>query len=135
MHLSILARSRTGRLLLIAVLLLLVRCDTAAPPPWQNRAPYPPAVSGPDKAEVGQRVSFDVAVFDPDGHALVVYVAWGDGDTSDYGGFVPSGETVTFEHAWWVADTFPVSAGCYDTYSPQKPLFSDWSDPHPVVVR
>lgn len=120
---------------LAVVLFLVLGCDENEPAPWQNHPPWPPVVDGPDSTWVGFAAQFHITVGDPDGHAMVVYVSWGDGDTADYGEFVPSGATVTFEHAWSRPDTFLVAAGCYDTYSPSRPLVSDWSASKPVVVR
>lgn len=119
----------------LALLLAVVACDNGGGQPWHNHAPRVPSVSGPERAFVGLPARFDVTVYDPDGHSMVLYLAWGDGDTSDYGDFVRSGATVTFEHAWRRTGTFLVSGRCYDTYDPLNPLFSNWSHPLTVVVE
>ncbi|OYD15033.1 hypothetical protein CH330_06850 [candidate division WOR-3 bacterium JGI_Cruoil_03_51_56] len=105
-------------------------CKEESSEHYGNHRPRIPIVSGPDTSYVGMRVFFDITVFDPDGDRLVVFVAWGDGDTSDYGSFVPSGAMVTFEHAFLRSGTFGISARCYDS----EPLYSDWSHPYEVVV-
>jgi hypothetical protein len=69
-------------------------------------------------------------VHDPDGGLLRVFIACGDGDTTDHGEFVNSGQVVWFEHIYLQAGTYTVRARCHDT----GPLFSDWSSPRPVVV-
>lgn len=117
------------------VVAAVVSCEYDGRQPWQNQSPRPPSISGPDIAFVGFPARFDVTVYDPDGHSVVVYVAWGDGDTSDYGDFVRSGSTVVFEHTWHRNGTFLVCGRCYDTYDPMQPLFSDWSHPLTVVVE
>lgn len=76
----------------------------------------------------GQPAEFEVEVYDPDGGRLVVFVAWGDGDTIDYGDFVYSGQVVVFRHAF-AAGRYSVRGRCYDT----EPRFSDWSAGHVVV--
>lgn len=71
-----------------------------------------------------------MTVFDSDGDWLRVYVAWGDGDTTDYGAFVSSNATVLFQHSYVAPGTFAVRARCHDL----QPLFSDWSAPLLVVA-
>ncbi|MBN2538025.1 hypothetical protein JXB37_07110, partial [candidate division WOR-3 bacterium] len=110
----------------LAVLLVLSACEIVEPQPWQNHAPRAPSVSGPDSTFVGTLVQFQVTCYDPDGHAMLVLVAWGDGDTSDYGDFVPSEQTVVFEHSWAAAGSYDVKAWCRDDYLPD-PKESGWS--------
>jgi len=95
-----------------------------------NRPPATPFVTGPDTLPAGSAGSFEITVHDPDGDPLRVYVAWGDGDTSDHGDFVGSGQTVAFDHVFAVEGTYAVSARCHDL----GPLFSEWSVPLPVVA-
>ncbi len=109
--------------------LLALACDDG-PAPWHNHAPWTPLVTGPAEVFAGVPATFDVTVYDPDGHQLRVYVAWGDGDTNDYGEFVASGQTVQFEHTWHEVDSFSIRARCHDS----EPLFSDWSNGRLVVV-
>jgi hypothetical protein len=87
-------------------------------------------VTGPELVFAGDTAEFDVTVYDPDGGELRVFLAWGDGDTSDYGEFVFSGQTVAFRHRYAAADTCLLRARCHDT----RPLFSEWSSPRRVVV-
>ncbi|MEO0085024.1 MAG: hypothetical protein ABIK37_00140 [candidate division WOR-3 bacterium] len=112
------------------VLALLCACEDAGSPATGNRKPRSPVVTGPSEALVGERLEFSVLAFDPDGDRLRVFVAWGDGDTSDYGEFVLSGAEVVFEHCYRVSGVFGVSARCHDL----EPKFSDWSSPRAVTV-
>lgn len=105
-------------------------CDDAGPPTAGNHKPWAPAVSGPTDALVGERLEFGVTVLDPDDDRLRVFIAWGDGDTSDYGEFVLSGSEVSFEHAYRQSGVFQVAARCHDL----EPKFSDWSSPRQVNV-
>ncbi len=108
--------------------LLALTCTVE--PETGNSRPFAPVLSGPEMVLLGAEVGFDVTVYDPDGGELRVYLAWGDGDTSDYGEFVRSGQTVTFRHRYQSADTFYVRGRCHDLV----PLFSDWSSPKRVIV-
>ena len=76
------------------------------------------------------REYYDVTVYDPDGDRLRVYVAWGDGDTNDYGEFVATGRTASFEHAFRAPGEYDIRARCHDG----EPLFSNWSSPKTVLV-
>lgn len=95
-----------------------------------NRRPVPPLVFGPDTLVRGVIGRFEVTVGDPDGDRLRLYVAWGDGDTVDYGEFIPSGATVPLEHRYPAAGAYEVRARCHDP----EPLFSGWSAPRAVLV-
>lgn len=111
-------------------LVLLGACDETGPAGRGNHKPRSPVVAGPSEALVGERLDFSVMVFDPDGDRLRVFVAWGDGDTSDYGEFVFSGAEVLFEHVFREPGVFYVAARCHDL----EPKFSDWSSPRAVSV-
>ncbi len=115
----------------VLVVLLVGGCTWKEEVPGTgNRSPSVPVVAGPDTIAVGMPESFEVTVYDPDGDRLRVFVAWGDGDTNDYGDFVESGATVPFDHRFTDEGTFRVRARCHDL----EPLFSDWSTPRDVVV-
>jgi len=111
----------------------MLGCEEEPLQPWRNHAPRPPSIDGPTEVLAGQNAEFDVTCYDPDGHRMIVLVSWGDGDTSDYGDFVRSEQTVQFEHIWTRPDTYLVSGWCRDVYL-AEPLESGWSSPVPVVV-
>ncbi len=120
----------TGRLFIVLFFAVSgCRWEQDIPGP-ENHAPRAPVVSGPDTVVVGTAAAFDAAVLDPDGDRLRVYVAWGDGDTTDCGDFIPSGGVAAFEHSFTRPGSFEVTARCHDL----EPLFSDWSAPHTVVA-
>ena len=128
-----LASELAHRLRLAAVLAAvgwctLVACDHA--PPSANRAPSAPHVEGPGEVVASRPAQFSVTVFDPDGDRVRLYIAWGDGDTTDYGQFLQSTQTVQVEHVFARADTYEVSGRCHDL----EPLFSAWSVPLVVVA-
>lgn len=113
----------------LASVLLAAACEAPPPDPY-NRRPSAAVIEWPAATRVGERALFKVECYDPDGDRLRVFVAWGDGDTSDYGEFVLSGQTLLFEHVFDTADTFLVRARCHDV----EPLFSDWSASRTVRV-
>ncbi len=115
-------RSR-GRCALAALACAAACACDVAPPPSVNRRPTCAIVDWPAEALVGQQVVVKVEGYDPDGDRVRVFVAWGDGDTADYGEFALSGQTLLFDHVYRRADSFAVRARCHD----MAPLFSDWS--------
>ena len=125
MTISGVARPAAG---LLFAALLLAGCQPE--PLVQNSRPRAPSVTGPEFVLLGDTAHFQVTVYDPDGDQLRVFVAWGDGDTADFGEFAYSGQVCRFSHRYRAADTFEVRARCHDL----APLFSDWSSPRPVVV-
>lgn len=122
----VLSGVRIARLGLLFVLVAGAACES----PMPNQAPARPAIEGPDSAVVGEPAVFGVTVYDPDGDRMRVYVAWGDGDTSDYGEFAQSHQMLLFAHTFSRPGEFLVSARCHDL----GPLFSDWSTPQRVVA-
>lgn len=95
-----------------------------------NRPPQgPPVPTGPASGQNDSSYAVTVTAFDPDGDSVAVRVAWGDGDTSAWSGFVPSGTPVGIEHCWPYG-THLVSAQARD----HKDAVSDWSDPLEVSI-
>lgn len=95
-------------------------------PPNQPSAP-----AGPGKG--GQDTLYDFTAYGthPDGILVAIRFDWGDGDTSDWGQFMASGQPTTMGHAWAVPDTYGVRAQAKDTGNALSP----WSDPHTIIVR
>lgn len=65
-----------------------------------NTAPNKPTITGPQRAQPGTLCSFDIQASDAENHQLYYYVSWGDGETEDWIGPFPSGETQTITHVW-----------------------------------
>lgn len=116
---------------MLTAVLLLAACEDGGGGPTVNHRPLAPVLSGPDTVVVGEEAEFEAEVLDPDGDDVRVFVAWGDGDTTDYGEFIRSGQVVQFRHAFGSAGTFLARGRSQDVGT----LFSDWSAGDTVVVR
>lgn len=127
-HRKLLPTRVVGRLVLVLSCTVLFSCDVGGA--VGNRRPLVAIVEWPVELRVGELAVVKAEGYDPDGDRIRIFVAWGDGDTSDHGEFVLSGQTVVFEHRYRYADTFVVRARCHDL----APLFSDWSSPRVVRV-
>jgi len=105
----------------LAAALLVLALPSCKKP---NHPPDAPAVpAGPDSGAVNDSLTFNTSALDPDGDSIAVRFDWGDGDTSDWSGFVASGETVAASHAWDSAGTYSISAQARDV----SDVMSDWS--------
>ncbi len=95
-------------------------------PPETPAAPTGPSLGGRDTS-----YAFLAGADHPDNIPVAIRFTWGDGDTSDWSEFVPSGGPVSMSHAWSVPDTYAVTAQAKDTGE----LTSLWSSPHTIVIR
>jgi hypothetical protein len=96
-----------------------------------NVAPLRPAPpTGPDTADGGQTCWFRDSTQDPNGDSIAYQLDWGDGDTSLWTGFVPSGTITTPGHYWLTRGSYLVRVRAKDDVG----SVSDWSEPHPIQV-
>ena len=94
-------------------------------PPWK---PEPPEVPGYWQTDTSLRVF--VSTRDREGDSVAFRISWGDGDTTSWTGFVPSGSGVEAEHAYSGPGDFDITVQARDTR--QAP--SAWSKPAPLRV-
>jgi hypothetical protein len=96
-----------------------------------RRPPNTPAEpTGPGYGGQDSSYAFTTRAFHPDGIKVSVRFAWGDGDTSNWGPFLPSGSPVKRSHAWSAPGTYAVTAQARDTGS----ALSGWSAPHGISI-
>jgi len=91
----------------------------------------PHETNGPARGGQDSSYFFATSALHPDGIAVAIRFAWGDGDTSDWSAFVASGESVAMSHVWTAPDTYAVTAQARDTGD----ALSLWSLPHSIVIR
>ena len=96
-----------------------------------HRAPNTPAApDGPFNGKEDSVCSFTAYGTHPDNLPVAIRFDWGDGDTSAWGQFLPSGQPTTTGHAWSVSRTYSVRAQAKDTGN----LMSGWSAAHNIVI-
>jgi hypothetical protein len=72
----------------------------------KNNAPeIPTTPAGPETGMINTSYSFSSSAIDLEDEKVAIRFAWGDGDTSNWSGFVASGETTSMSHSWSIADT------------------------------
>jgi len=96
---------------------------------WPPETPAAP--TGPDIGGQDSSYKFIAGADHPDNIPVAIRFAWGDGDTSDWSEFVPSGGPVSMSHSWSAPDTYAITAQARDTGE----LTSLWSSPHTIIVR
>jgi outer membrane protein assembly factor BamB len=94
--------------------------------------PNPPETpTGPGEGEQDTSYAFTAVATHPEDIAVAVRFDWGDGDTSDWGAYVGSGEPTTMSHAWSAYGVYRVKAQAKDIGNVQ----SQWSLPHEIVIE
>ncbi len=98
-------------------LLAAAACD-------RSLAPSPPVLDGPGWGVVAETLEFTVTATDPDGSNVAHRLAWGEGDTSGWSGYVESGASHLHRRGWESSGTYRVSAQAGDEWG----ALSEWSE-------
>jgi len=91
----------------------------------------PGTPSGPSAGFRDTSYNFSVSATDPDGDSVAIRFAWGDGDTSNWSVYVPSGQTVTMNHSWRDSGIYYVKAQAKD----KEGSVSSWSSGHQIAIE
>ena len=96
-----------------------------------NTPPNTPlAPTGPNSGTPGTSYDFTATTTDPDGDDVAFKFDWGDGNESDWTGFVDSGASASASHSWVSDGTYEVKAKAKDTQGAE----SGWSETHQIVI-
>jgi hypothetical protein len=88
-----------------------------------SHPPGAPAIDGPKNGDVGVEYPYNFVATDPDGDDVYYWVVWGDGCPAvEWMGPYPSGEVVTFNHAFTRAGKITISSQARDIYEVE----GDW---------
>jgi hypothetical protein len=97
-----------------------------------NNPPNRPSIpSGPFAGFIDTIYTFTTMSTDPDSDSVTIRFAWGDGDTSDWSSWVPSGHSISMNHSWHSANTYYVRAQSKDIFG----FLSEWSLGHQVIIE
>jgi hypothetical protein len=91
----------------------------------------PGTPSGPSAGFRDTSYNFSVSATDPDGDSVAIRFSWGDGDTSNWSVYVPSGQTVTMNHSWRDSGIYYVKAQAKD----KEGSVSSWSSGHQIAIE
>ncbi|MEO0226979.1 MAG: Ig-like domain-containing protein [candidate division WOR-3 bacterium] len=95
-----------------------------------SQAPYAPTITGPTSGNPNVSYDFNATTTDPDNDLISIRFYWGDGDTSEWSGYVSSGSTITMSHSYSNTGTYNITAQARDIHG----LRSSWSSPHQIVI-
>ncbi|MFB0510175.1 MAG: PKD domain-containing protein [bacterium] len=98
----------------------------------ENLPPNTPSIPfGPSIGYIDSTYQFFSSAIDPDVDSIAIRFDWGDGDTSDWSNFVPSGESVTMSHSWNASEIYRIKTQAMD----MRGLTSEWSLPYSINIR
>ena len=99
--------------------------------PHPSQSPLKPAPpNGPHSGVWFEEYSFTSSTTDPDGDQLYYLFNWDDGNTSDWLGPYPSGQTVTGSHIWTELGNYSVTVRARDVWGAGSTI----SDPLIVTI-
>jgi len=91
----------------------------------------PSAPSGPDVGYVDNSNTFSVSTTDPDGDSVSYQLSWGDGDTTNWSDYLPSGQSISMTHSYSSGETYSVKVRAKD----KRGMESGWSDRHQIEIK
>lgn len=95
---------------------------------------YPPDIpilEGPTQGFQGEKNNFTIQTIDPEGDDVSYYVDWGDGNTSEWIGPFPSGESVNISYTWSEKGVYQIKVRAQDKYN----IKSRWSELHNIDIK
>ncbi len=115
-------------IIMILGILLFFSCKETGK---QNHPPdKPSAYSGPISGSINIEYTFYSSAEDPDGDSIAIRFDWGDGDTSNWSSWVPSGHVVSMNHSWSDSGSYSIKVQAKDLH--EAP--SSWSRFPNIVI-
>jgi len=65
-----------------------------------NNPPDAPTIIGPMRGKPGVEYTFEFLATDPENENVSFYIEWGDGETTGWTDYYPSGEYIPISHTW-----------------------------------
>jgi hypothetical protein len=117
--------------LLKAVLIALIFSAVIFTGCKKNKAPDMPSTpAGPTSGSINTEYTFTSSAEDPNEDSVAIRFVWGDGDTSIWSTFVPSGDSVSMSHTWSNAGSYTIKAQAEDLNEAVSP----WSSGHQIII-
>ncbi|UCD13256.1 MAG: hypothetical protein JSW60_06775 [Thermoplasmatales archaeon] len=96
-----------------------------------NNPPDRPKMAGPLSGRVGARYVYDIFTEDPDGDNVSYYIEWGDGTSTGWTDYYPSGMPISIKHTWYRKGTYLVRCRAKDVYDFESGW---WTIPWPGIT-
>jgi hypothetical protein len=97
----------------------------------KNHLPNTPMITGPTSGKVGVTYIFWAVANDSDNDKISYLFDWGDGTTSGWTEFYPSGTEASVTHSWGEKGTYSVRVIAKDVYNDE----SNWSELEIFIPR
>ena len=94
-----------------------------------NNPPNKPTINGPTGGLPFIHYSFSFSSIDPDGDDVSYFIDWGDGKTTYWTAYQPSGSPYTESHSWMGIATFTIRAKSKDINGVE----SEWAE-HKITI-
>ncbi|MFB0509893.1 MAG: hypothetical protein ACETVX_05305, partial [bacterium] len=79
-----------------------------------NHPPNVPSISGPSSGYIYTSYTFTSSTTDSDYDSVAIRFDWGDGDTSDWSQWKPTGDSVQLSHFWLYPGTYGIRVQAKD---------------------
>jgi hypothetical protein len=113
------------------ILIALIFSVVIFPGCKKNKVPDMPSIpTGPTSGSIDTVYTFSSSAEDPDDDSVAIRFAWGDGDTSDWSDFVPSGDSVSMSYSWSDSGSYSIRAQAQDL----NEAVSSWSSGHQITI-
>jgi len=87
----------------------------------ENDPPFPPHIYGETHGKTGTAYPYRFTTWDPEKDKVSYYIDWGDGTTTNWTEFQPSGYPgYTENHTWNVQDTYTIRAKTKDSFGAES---------------
>jgi leucine-zipper-like transcriptional regulator 1 len=96
----------------------------------ENSQPFASAPVGPANGWVNSEYMFLTFATDPDSDSVAIRFSWGDGDTTEWSSYMPSGGWINTSNFWINPDTYQVQTQAKDIYG----TMSSWSEPTTIII-
>jgi outer membrane protein assembly factor BamB len=84
--------------------------------PINDDPPDKPSISGLTSGGIKTEYTYTAETSDPDGDDVSYFFDWGDGSSSGWTEFVPSGTSVSRDHSWQRSGTYTIRVKAKDVY-------------------
>jgi hypothetical protein len=96
-----------------------------------NYPPDTPIITGPMSGKVGTEYEYSFVSVNPDEDNNSYYIEWGDGSSTDWTTFLPSGVPYFENHTWTQKGTYKIRAKAKDIHGD----ISDWGELTVIMPR
>jgi outer membrane protein assembly factor BamB len=83
----------------------------------RNAGPSIPTISGPRGGSIGVDYTYSATAIDSTNHTLSYNFSWGDGTSTGWSSYIPSGTPFSASHNWLVIGTFSLTVKVQDSFA------------------